>query len=65
MLTAFQIGLSCRSQPFLFLSEPEFRAFIGHYRERESEVGEFGKRQIQFCLIETLFKDSLSLKKDK
>lgn len=35
MLTAFQIGLSCRSQLFLFLSEPEFRAFIRHYRERE------------------------------
>lgn len=38
MLTAFQIGLSCCSQLFLFLSEPEFRpSLLSATPERERD----------------------------
>lgn len=55
MLTAFQIGLFCRSQFFLFLSEPEFRPLLlsaTPERERDERIVKEGEGI--FCSLKTI-----------
>lgn len=58
MLTACQIGLSCRYQLFLFLSEPEFIPRLlsaTPERERDERIVKEGERI--FCSVKTIVRD--------